>query len=76
MERYYQTGKIDIYYVAGLSYDTLPYWGTLAKESDYTIAHVARFHITCMQYRLAGHNTWQGFNLAEQKAKDALQEIM
>ncbi len=72
--RYYQTGVIDVNYLAGLSDDVIPYLAALTRDPDWKIEQSARQYITEKQTRLSESKAWQGYNLSEQRARKYLTE--
>lgn len=74
LERYYNTGKIDVYYLAGMSYDALPYLGVLAKEPNQPIALEASKVISQKKRKLSVVEKWQSYNLSKEKARKFLAE--
>ncbi|EGO63701.1 DUF4153 domain-containing protein [Acetonema longum] len=75
MERFYRTGVIDVCYMAGLSYDALPYLAELTKASDPLIQQTAREQIILKSLKTFDSSNWQGYNLSEQRARDTLQGL-
>lgn len=78
MERYEQTGKIDVEYLRTLSYPGVEALITLYKEGDAFDEHdrveqILNFKKENMLNEPV--NSWQSYNIAQQKTKQLLQEI-
>jgi hypothetical protein len=74
MERYYNTGNIDVNYLASMSYDTLPYLEILTQAQNQPIAAAAKQAIEQKRTILSTNGKWQSYNLSEQQAKKFLTE--
>lgn len=75
MARYYRTGVIDVNYMAGLSYDSLPYLVALTKVPDQKIVIAAQKHIAIKRAQLSVFRAWQGYNISEEDARRLVGEI-
>ncbi len=74
VERYRRIGAIDVDYLAGLSYDAMPYLIALTQDSDWKVELAARQYIARKQTTLFASRSWQGFNLSELRAKSYMME--
>lgn len=77
VERFYRTGSIDVYYMAELSDEALPYLLELTYVTDSKIQQAAKEQIIIKRINHDNFETriWQGYNLSEQQARILLQEI-
>ena len=76
LERYYRTQMIDVDYMAGLSFDTVPYLVALLHAPDPKIEANARKHVIQKKYHIETPHSWQGYTLPEQRAKSVLREAL
>ena len=72
IERYYRTGIIDIYYLSTLSNDAVGELIKLADSDDPEVAEEVRGILEERKESLYADSDWQSFNLADYRAKLAL----
>jgi hypothetical protein len=75
IRRYENTGKIDIYYLANLSYEAVPQLVNLLPEletKDAKNAKVLADSLYIKNENLKQYSDWQSFNLSANKAKKLL----
>lgn len=65
IERYYETGKIDIYYFDSLSNAAVRELKMLSEDKDPEIASLAQGMLESRKNKLAEKSEWQAFNLTD-----------
>lgn len=73
IERYNETGKLDIHYLTSLSYEAVPYLLQLKDNSSSDIKEVIDENLKYRKEVLAKENSWTEFNLSKNRAKKLLQ---
>lgn len=70
IERFYSTGKIDVYYLSSLSYDAMPEIKKLENESKLSSGdrQVLNKYFKNTKDRLSNKKSWVEFNLSKYKA--------
>lgn len=71
---YKETKKIDVIYLANLSYDAVPYLKELEKDDDPRIAGTAVKYLDTKKGKLDKQNTFLEFNYSKYKARKLLQK--
>ncbi len=73
--RYHKIHKIDVAYIATLSYDAVPYLVDLARDKDPAVAAEAKSLLDQKSRELsrAGNTGWQSFNLSRYNAGNIIQ---
>ncbi|WP_236628075.1 DUF4153 domain-containing protein [Sporolactobacillus terrae] len=74
IDRYSQTGKIDVAYLATLSNDATPYLVQLLKAKDDAVRKVAENRLFEQKQILNQPQAWQSFNLSNLRAKQLLDQ--
>ncbi|GAY75074.1 hypothetical protein NBRC111894_628 [Sporolactobacillus inulinus] len=74
IDRYNQTGKIDVAYLATLSHDATPYLVQLLKAKDDSVRKVAENQLFGQKQMLNKPQAWQSFNLSNLRAKQLLNQ--
>ena len=76
VDRYFETGKIDLDYLQELSYDAIPELARLgaADNGDVAGKKMAAF-LREKQAELRSENPWQSYNVSRAKAKWVLSQI-
>ena len=74
MERYYSTNAIDMAYFRNLSNDIVSDIKKLAEDKDPNIASAAKELLEQRKKRLSEDSPWQSFNLANLRARKALEK--
>ncbi len=69
IERYQETGKIDVYYFNSLSDTVVKEIKMLSEDKDPEIASRAQAMLESRKSRLAERNDWQSFNLTDHYAR-------
>ncbi len=72
LERYYETGKIDVSYFNVLSVDAADELAALAGDNDAVVAAEARKILDRKKERLTKADNWQSFNLSDAYARKKL----
>jgi hypothetical protein len=75
LQRYTQSGKIDLYYFDSLSYDIVPY---LVRYNEIALnkpKDLNQFLMNIKQELADKEQSWQAFNLAQYRAKEALKHV-
>ena len=76
IDRYLQTGKIDLDYLQELSYDAIPELTRLSKSDDGdTVTQKMAVFLSDKRDKLRSQSPWQSYNLSKAKAKRILSEI-
>lgn len=73
IDRFYKTGKIDVAYLTGLSNDAVPEIARLAGCKDLQVAEAVGKYLDEKKKELSKAKPWQSFNIAESRARKALQ---
>ena len=68
IERYHQTGKLDVYYFHNLSYDAVPEAAKLLGDPNTKIEELVRDYMLLKKPDLSKHTHWQSFNWSRYKA--------
>lgn len=74
VDLYARTGKIDVAYIKGLSYDALSAVIPLAKDKNEEIAGQVEQYLVNQQQYLTVEESWQSFNYSRHRAKSALEQ--
>jgi len=72
INRYYNTGEIDVYYLTGLSYDAIPEMTRLLKSDDKEIVNAVNDYFEREKEMLEGQDQWQSYNFSKIKAQKVL----
>ncbi|EST13483.1 DUF4153 domain-containing protein [Sporolactobacillus laevolacticus] len=72
IDRYEQTGKIDVNYLATLSDDAIPTMTVLLSAKDDTVAGQIENYLFERKRELAKKRSWQSFNLSQYRAMHVL----
>jgi len=72
VDRYFETGKIDIYYFNSLSNDAVAELVRLVDADDPEVAQKAAEILADRKERIYERTDWQSFNLADLRAKRAI----
>ncbi|HEY8911119.1 MAG TPA: DUF4173 domain-containing protein [Desulfosporosinus sp.] len=70
VDRYIETGKLDTNYFSNLSYDSIPVLASLLNDEN--VATDIKKYLVEQQESLSKKQSWQSFNLSQQKAKQVL----
>ena len=73
IDRYFETGKIDIEYLKTLSYDAIPQISRLSEAPDAYVVNEVASYLANVKIKLRKPQSWQEFNWAKYKAKKALE---
>lgn len=75
MERYEETGKIDIAYLQSLSFESVPY--LIRLEQKHPEVAGAQQALQVMRQRIVDgqHHSWMEFNVSERRAAEALRRL-
>lgn len=75
IERYHDTGKIDISYLTSLSYEAVPYLIELRKVNDTEIREAINEELKNRRIELNKLKHWSEFNFSRNKADKLLKDI-
>lgn len=74
MQRYGETGKIDVAYLAGMSYDATPYLAMLSGDPNPAVATAASKALIQRRAELTVNKRWSSYNMSKQRARTFLTE--
>ncbi|MBB6216176.1 hypothetical protein HNQ80_002275 [Anaerosolibacter carboniphilus] len=72
IDRYFETGKVDIHYITTLSYDAVPELTRLLESKDFNIQQALRYYYDTKGSIARQKATWKEFNLSRHKAVQAM----
>lgn len=72
IDRYIKTGKLDTHYLKNLSYDSIPV--LVNQLNDEKASPDIKNYLAEKQKELSKKQSWQSFNLSQQKAKQVLSQ--
>ena len=76
IDRYFETGKIDLEYLQELSYDAIPELTRLRSDDDGDMAgKTIGVYLLDKQAKLHSKSSWQSYNFSKANAKQILSEI-
>jgi hypothetical protein len=75
LQRYTQSGKIDIYYLSSLSYDVVPYLVRYNETEPNKPDGLNKFLLNLKEELAIKDPDWQAFNLAQYRAMEALKHV-
>jgi hypothetical protein len=75
LQRYTQSGKIDLSYFYSLSYDIVPYLVRYNETALNKPADLNKFLLDIKQELAEKDQGWQAFNLAQYRATEALKDV-
>ncbi len=74
IDRYVETGEIDVDYLQTLSSDAIPDMLPLTEDNDQEIARQVKAYLLQEKQYLSKEKSWQSFNYSRYKAKIALEK--
>ena len=74
IERYGETGKIDVKYLTSLSFEAVPYLLELRDKSDNQIKMVIDENLKYRKEVLNKQNSWTEFNFSKNKTRKLLNQ--
>lgn len=75
IKRYQQTGNIDVYYFANLSYDAVEYMLPLLQDKNQANANIIEGILYDKRERLQRSSAWQSYNLSRVRAWKLLKDV-
>ncbi len=75
IDRYFETGKIDFYYLRRLSYDTIPQMQRLLDAEDSELVQDIQYYLIDIDEQLMESKSWQEFNWSKYKAKKVIENL-
>ena len=72
IERYYETGKVDAYYLTTLSNEAVPYLIELRDNSDSEIKIIINDNLQHRKEILNNQNSWTEFNFSKNRIRKLL----
>jgi hypothetical protein len=75
LQRYTQSGKIDLDYFGSLSYDIIPYLVRYNETALNKPGDLNQFLLNKKQELAVKDQSWQAFNLAQYRATEALKDV-
>jgi hypothetical protein len=75
IDRYFETGKIDVKYLKELSYDAIPEITRLLDAKEPEVAGETKEYLRKCYVKLQQADSWQEFNLSKHKAVDVLSKL-
>ncbi|MGF7060441.1 hypothetical protein HNR33_004133 [Brassicibacter mesophilus] len=69
IDRYFETGKIDFYYLTTLSYDAVPQISRLLETENSSIRREVEDYFIVLKKDLQNQYSWQEFNLSRYRAR-------
>lgn len=74
IERYNETGKLDVHYLTSLSFEAVPYLLELKDSSDREIKAIIDENLKHRKEVLNAHNSWGEFNFSKNRIKKLLNQ--
>ena len=75
IDLYFQTNKIDLYYIQVLSYDVVPEMMRLLDAKDPAVVKETKNYLLQHKETLEQNKPWQSFNYSEYRAKKLVKSI-